>query len=168
MRVGSLVILAVLLCTGAGSSKAPAPDLRMPKDDSGRYILQDVVQAEGISAEELFARARAWVAQTYRSANDVVQLEDKATGRLVAKGFDHLEGMLYSADVWHTLTIEIKEGRWRYTMTNFDARGPQFDMPLEKYSIGKMHEKAATSARAVVEDLKTAMQKPTPAASADW
>jgi len=172
-RIHAVALLGAALALGAGKAdvQEAAP---IPKDPTtGRYSLQGVVQAEGATSAELFARARAWVAQTYRSAQDVVQLEDASTGRLVAKGnFEIRGGLGMTVTIWHLLTIETKDGRYRYTLTDFESElvgNGTGRKPVEDPGANpKFLAKIGAEARTVVAGLKAAMQKPTPAADKDW
>jgi len=86
-----------------------------------------VVIADGVSKDELFNRAKRWVALTYKSANDVIQLSDKDAGSLVAKGtilvpFPYNGFVKTDSYLNHTLTIDIKDGKYRYELNDFIVR----------------------------------------------
>ena len=64
-----------------------------------------------IEKNELFARALNWVARTYNSANNVIQLKDPEGGQIICKGlgsasFDFGFTRYFS----YTMIIDIKEG----------------------------------------------------------
>ena len=86
---------------------------------SVRY--KGVIEAPGLTATDIYNRAKKWVAQNYRSSKDVIQLNNKETGEIIVKGYATLKYShpLY-AGIWrsyHILLIQIKDGKYRYEMT---------------------------------------------------
>lgn len=80
-----------------------------------------VVQAEGLSADEIFSRARAWVATTFNSSNDVTQLAENNMIVLKAmQQFDYKLNGLTGSDnrVNYTFTVECRDGRYRVSISN--------------------------------------------------
>lgn len=73
-----------------------------------------------ISAAKLFEQAKLWFAQTFNSANDVIQLSDKEAGQLVGKGvFTFYQKKFDYGVVNYGLTVFVKDGRYKYEMTSF-------------------------------------------------
>lgn len=153
--------------------------VELPRDEkTGRYTYQEVVKVEGASARDLYSQARAWVARTYVSAQDVVQLEDSDAARLIVKGLWQTSSGFLRPGGWirHTLTIEAKDGRYRYTISDlilaFDPPTGR-EVPLEDRNLGipyshKYLEDAARDARDTIASLKAAMAKASPAGSDEW
>ena len=133
-RISALIFLT--LCFAVfGQDKLP----EFPRNEKGEITYQEVVQVEGVSAAELRSRARAWIANTFRSAKDVVQLDDAEAGRIIVKGLLgatwNISKRLARTDYFrHTLTIEIKDGRYRYTLDSFALTSKQedTDTPIEE------------------------------------
>jgi hypothetical protein len=98
----------------------------MPIDPQTKQITyQGVVEVPGVEKNELYRRAYEWVAQTYRSANAVIQMQDKEAGQLIAKGLTDVTtrsiGMTFDAGVVrHTLTIYVKDNKYKYVLTNLE------------------------------------------------
>lgn len=114
-----LVVVLLLLIAGVAWGKDQEPD-PMPVNDEGAYEYSDTVEVEGATADELYSRAKAWVANAYRSAQNVVQLDDKDAHRLIIKGNSRETYlMMGQVTVRHVVTIETKDGRYRYRMTGF-------------------------------------------------
>lgn len=86
---------------------------------------QGVVSVPGVSRADIYSRAKAWVATAYNSAQDVIQLDDKESGRLIVKGNTIVPmrslGMEFGMRVHNTLTIEARDGRFRYTILVTDV-----------------------------------------------
>lgn len=97
-------------------SPAKAPQLldgtSLPFDETTHQIAyQGVVEVPGVTKDQLYIRAHEWIAKAYRSANDVIQMQDKEAGRLVGKGSSKAVARgLNVGSVRHTLTIYIQ--RW--------------------------------------------------------
>jgi len=64
-----------------------------------------------------------WFANTYRSANDVIQMDDAENKVIVGKGYSNIFFNPGQAELWYTVKIEAKDGRYRYTVNDiiYDA-----------------------------------------------
>jgi hypothetical protein len=147
--------------------------------DSDTHLItyQGVIEAPGVSKAVLYTRANAWVAKTYRSANDVIQMQDKDAGQLILKGLSRVTSRGANAGVVrHTLTIYVKDGRYKYVLTDFthDASaapnvasgGPLEQAEANLFGFGGLGSKktwadvksqADIDARGLVADLQKAM-----------
>lgn len=101
------------------------------------YTFKQVIVEENQSSSELFSKAKASIAIAFKSAKDVVQSSDETSKTIIAKGLFKC----YITDIitreWgycrFILTIECKDGKYRYTLTGFE----HFD-PLGKFSGGPL------------------------------
>lgn len=105
----------------------------------GQIIYTGIVQVDSAKKDELFNRAKAWFVTQYKSANDVIQMEDKEAGILMGKGlfvelynFGFLVGPV-SVNVYHTVKVYVKDGKYKYEIT--DLNGKYYERP-SKYSSG--------------------------------
>lgn len=91
------------------------------KTDSltGKYMITAVIPVDSLNKENLFAKAKEWIALTYRNANDVVQLSDKDAGKIICKGGFSTNLFLKQGWLMYTLILEFKDNRFRYTYTDF-------------------------------------------------
>lgn len=83
-----------------------------------------VVEVKDASQSDLYSRATVWFAETFVSANNVLQVREETTGLLVGKGsvaFDP-SGM-GAADVKGTInftvSISVKDGKYKYEFKDF-------------------------------------------------
>lgn len=152
----------------------------LPVDPQTHLITyQGVVEVPGVSKADLYTRANAWVANTYRSANAVIQMQDKEAGQLIVKGLTRVTvrslGMNADAGVVrHTLTIYVKDGRYKYVLTglthdgtgtpNIFSAGPLEQEIGKLYSMGnskkqwdEIKRQANQDAYRLVADLQAAM-----------
>ena len=75
------------------------------------------------SKDKAFTQARRWVAQNYRSADEVIQMSDKENGTLVVNGVHSFTpaGMLTNVENFeYSLTLDIRDEKMRLT---FDPIG---------------------------------------------
>lgn len=92
------------------------------KDELPNY--QGVINVPGKDAEELYATLREWVALTYNSANNVIQMDDPFSGKIITKGvYEYFYpqsalGMVVQIvnHLNYSLVIDIKPERLRYTL----------------------------------------------------
>ena len=113
----------------------PADADALPVDaHTHRITYEGVVAVPGVSQADLYARAAAWVAQAYNSSNAVVKQQDPAAGQLVLVGtrtatvrtvFEGVPRGSYAGVVRHTLTVYVKDGRYKYILSDLahDAAG---------------------------------------------
>lgn len=102
-----LVLLLPLMCF---SQDIPTKD--------GKVFYEQVDSLDGIAKAELFNRSKVWFVNTFKSANAVLQLEDKETGNLMGKAITNYEaGNLFSgpstSHVHYTININVRDGKCR-------------------------------------------------------
>lgn len=90
----------------------------------------EVVQAEGKTTDQLYSIAREWFALTFKSANDVLQMDDPVAGKLIGKGSVYVSESFVSGKgltavpinlEWYpgfTIKIEVREGRYKCDITD--------------------------------------------------
>lgn len=165
------LILVALASSAVGA--AFDPSTVMPTDqETGRFLYQEVVAVEGAPSSELYSRAKTWLAVAYRSSTDVIKLDDPQAGRLIAKGVFETSWMTGTTGINHVWTIEVKDGRFRYALTDFVFDNGYWSAPLEdsKKFIGAkkgLYVRVHDNAESMIASLKAAMQTPTPAGS-NW
>jgi hypothetical protein len=82
-----------------------------------------------LSSNELYLRARAWFAESYRSAQDVIQMDDKENGKIIGKGNIRYTSRIFVGSegtkgwIRYTISIQVKDGRYRYEITDFYHEG---------------------------------------------
>jgi hypothetical protein len=123
-----------------------------------------VVTVDSASAGQLYELARQWMARAYVSADDVIQYENKEEGKIIGRGV--WMTAFSSEKRWHVLTIECKDGRARYTFTDFvretnDATLGKQRKELEKITFMKKanREEFAKDAARMGADLEKALME---------
>lgn len=136
-----------------------------------------------ISKLELYGRARAFVTYSFKNSKNVIQMDDKEVGKIICKGSmtpssKGTFGMTYQNNVDFTLTIDLKDNKYRAIISDLyhSGLGSQKEYPggaieNEKPACGtlfipkkdweKMKEAIKKEATTYLEKLKVAMHKET-------
>lgn len=158
--------------------------------DAEPLEFSEVVQATGVSKDELYNRAKNWVVRVYNNPQKVIQLDDRTNGQISVKGLFTYPFRGCKNNINYTLSLYVKEGRYKFEMhdiyfTAFGSAGNQIDFGLltpnpevpkmRGYIRGTMqklwHEaqlKSEQYSTSVLESLKTAMSTETETQSDDW
>lgn len=141
----------------------------MPTKDGVIYY-SGVISADSTSAQVLYTRAHKWFISSYGSAQEVIQLADDDT--IIGKGFFTLllGGAMTSVEmeVWHIVTIRVKDGRWRYEISDFRTGDSSMELWAEavnKYMPRKVTDfvrRADDHIINLITSLSIAMSEPEP------
>lgn len=108
-----------------------------PWKDGGPYYTE-VIEADG-TKDELYVRARTWFAEAFRDSKNVIQMDDKDAGVIIAKGTHEF---VHDAWVLFTLKVQVKDGRFKYDLYGFDqevfAYAPGVGKKMYKYTAYEM------------------------------
>jgi hypothetical protein len=109
----------------------PADAAPLPIDPQTKLITYEgVVPVPGVSKADLYTRAQAWANRVYNLANaEITQQpnQDTETSALIIKGkrlavvrntYNNVLRSTYAGVVHHTLTIYVKDGRYKYVLSN--------------------------------------------------
>jgi hypothetical protein len=97
---------------------------KFPIDEqSGKIVYTEVVNIDSTSRSELYLRAKTWFVHNFNSANNVIQLDDKESGKLIGNALFDVRLSLMSKQnagfVRFLVEIQVKDGRYKYTFTDF-------------------------------------------------
>lgn len=99
-------------------------DLHLPEKD-GKVVYEQIDSFPGTSKEELYNRSKIWFVKTFKSAKDVLQLEDKDNGQLIGKGnFQYINSVFTAQATWicaFTAQIDCKENKARIKIYDISA-----------------------------------------------
>lgn len=109
---------------------------KFKRNETGQIEYSKVVQVEGVSKNQLFNNAKIWLADTYGDLDAVIELEDREQGLIIVEGYfralsNGSYGTEISVRVRHSLKIQTKDGRYKYTLYNLIA-----NYPSNQYSSG--------------------------------
>lgn len=86
---------------------------------SGKYQSTGIIQVDSLKKDQLFSKTKEWIALNYKSANDVIQLADKETSKIILKGNFSTSMFMKQGWLGHTLVFDFKDGKLRYLYTDF-------------------------------------------------
>jgi hypothetical protein len=96
----------------------------------GQIVFSEVITIENVGKDELYARAKIFFIDQFKSGKDVIQLDDKAEALVIGRGFSDIylsfgitENM--KTQMWYKIKIQGKEGRYKYDI---------FDIQFTSYS----------------------------------
>jgi hypothetical protein len=129
MKVFLCLLLFLVASQGIRAQALPQPLPGLPFDSlTNEPNYHGVVAVPGMSAAELYGRAREWVALTFQDAHQVTQLEDASRGVLIGKGYTRVivnvnsQGRGNIRLVSFTFRFDFREGRYRYELRDLGTR----------------------------------------------
>ncbi|WP_165836081.1 DUF4468 domain-containing protein [Marinifilum breve] len=136
-----LLVAIMLLCSFTGFSK--------------EYT--EVVNVDGKTADQLYSSAREWFAETFKSANAVLQMDDPVAGKLIGNGISQVHitvrSMTVPVDMSFSIKVFVKDGKYKYDINSI-LIGGQYKSTLEEY------EHACTYEGAKAALIKAGMRNP--------
>jgi len=118
----------------------------LPTDTTtGKITYTEIVLADSLSQNELYSKINEWFAKSYNSATDVIQLNSKEDGKIIGKGififpvifrYNNIKTPV-TIKVPYTLSIYIKENKFKYELTSFYVTTEMGQFPLESYNTDK-------------------------------
>ncbi len=129
MKKLSLMLLLFAAISVSFAQKNPepvAPD--MPIDDDTQLITyKEVIQEKG-TAQELYDRALVWAKAFYKNTSEVIKSNDPEKKEILFRSsvriYSHQKdgSKLTKNIVYYNFKLECKEGRYRYTITDFQYK----------------------------------------------
>lgn len=91
---------------------------QMETSQSERTI-QRVIEAPGLNKKQIYDKALEWMAKTFVSANEVIQLKDSDNGKIIGRGITEFTNGTATIPCEYSITIETKDGKCRVTCDQF-------------------------------------------------
>jgi hypothetical protein len=97
--------------------------------DTVSFNYSGVNIVDSASAKTLQARARVFVTENFKSAKDVIQLDDQDAGVMIVKGNivpivkSALAGTQEAGYVNFMVKLQFKDGKYKYTLSDFNHEG---------------------------------------------
>ena len=176
MKSLSILVLSFLLSLSSAAQKnaAPATVVKMPLDSGTQLVTYDmVVPVQGTSSAVLYKRALEWFHAYYKNPTEVIRENDAEKGKIVGKPRYKIynpadkDGLKTDAGaVQYTITLAVKEGRYKYELTAFNWKQPSYyaierwmDTKAQSYSPVYNHYLTQTDeyAKDLIRNLKAAM-----------
>ena len=143
---------------------------------------------QGANRNELYTRAKLWLFLTFGDAKDALKVDEKDAGLLVIRSYTDLPIQVSQStsqpvnqELGYTIILNFKDGRYKYTLTNYDLVSGGTSSSLEKeiiVQLGKPKNKGAiiakqytrsiaALAKLVAESIDTTLQIPV-AGNEEW
>lgn len=138
---------------------------KLPEKD-GKVIYEEVDSMPGIEKDELYSRSKIWLVNTFKSAKDVVQLDDKQSGQLIGKGnFQYEYVVLLTSGTWicsFTLQIDCRGNKARIKIYDISSRsaGEATAEYFNKHNAQKHIKPINENIVALLADFKASLKKP--------
>jgi len=166
----------------------------LPTDESGNINYNEVITLDSVTSDELYLRAKKFFVDTFKSANDVIQMDDKEASIIIGKGFNDIyikiAGPPTAIQMWYSIKIQGRDGRYKYEIYDISFKNyasqyaPSSSSPAEQAFEKSTYYKKNGEPRGVsekykiemtstinglVESIKAAMLKPaTTTTKDDW
>lgn len=92
---------------------------------NGKIIYSDTLQTTNATQSDLYLRAREWFATSFKSADAVLEMEDKEVGILIGKAYSDIPlsttGM-GKMKMWYTIKVVTKDNQAIYTFSNIQLQ----------------------------------------------
>lgn len=98
---------------------------------TGKITYSGIIKVDSINSQELYLRARIWFVHSFVSAKNVIQLDEKESGRIIGKGiFDVSDNNNHNSIVYvpiigtvdFTVEIQTKDERYKYVFSDFSYK----------------------------------------------
>ena len=132
--------------------------------ENGNVVYTEVVKVDSVNKKELYNRAKKWVVLKYKSANDVIQLDNKEDGIIIGKGNFGIRYYSRKPTIEHTLQIESRDGRYKFMISNFiysDIQNDKFtvkEFPKSWAGKKKLYRTLDEKVKSIIVDLKKSME----------
>ncbi len=179
-KIALIIMLMVFMCRINAQDTTLAGIV--PVDESGRIIWQGVVQVKDIEKEKLYNKGIEWINTYFPNPAGVTKRRSPESGIIeiaysIRLTDDHKGTRVPSHAVTYTFKLEFRDGRFRYTITDFnlktasrfplerwlDAAGPFYSLNNRQYL-----EQIRDVIEDMIEKMTTQITKPEPPDEEEW
>lgn len=133
--LASVLAIAIGFTADAQKKKeTPLPPPELPRDNvTNKITYEEVVDVQGKQADELYRKILAWFKMYYKNPGEVIRENDSIGKSVTGKPRFRIsnppdkEGTRTDGGlVQYTITIAAKDGRFKYTLTDFNWKGNSY------------------------------------------
>ena len=89
-----------------------------------QYGFSEVFKVPGKNADEIYVMMKSWVAESYRSANHVVQMDDRSSAKIILRpkikyAPTAINQACYTGWISYTVSIEARDERFKVDVYQF-------------------------------------------------
>jgi len=125
-----------------------------PVDEAGAINFNQVVAVDSVSQAELYARAKIFFANNFKSAKNVIEMEDKDTGTIIGKGNTNFTVLLTNITMSFSIKIQAKDGRYKYEIYDITYPGQYGNFPASDWFSEEAYYKKNGKPRSINETYK--------------
>jgi hypothetical protein len=117
-----LLTLTFLFCTTCLALKSQPNNLyNLPLDSaSGKISFDSVFNVPDLTKDDIYSRCKEWIANYFKSAKDVINMDDKESGILKMKGASKPPNEKSIAFVTYDLYVYIKDKKYKCVFNNLE------------------------------------------------
>jgi hypothetical protein len=110
----------------------------LPKSEDGKLNFNEVIQVDSIKQDQLYLNSKQFFVEVFKSAKDVIQMDDRESGIVIGKGFNDIYskmlGSSFPVKMWYTIKIQSKDDRYKYEIYDiyFENYPSQYVLPNGK------------------------------------
>jgi len=144
-----LILSAVLMLCGCASIRI------VPENEKQ---VSKVYDYPNLSKTEIYEKSRQWLAETYTSAQDVIQYQDKDSGKVIGRGSKTMYHNLSNPFLigiftcTYAIIIEAKDNKARITFNTYTLCADSIRQPLNNQN---MIDEMNTSLTEAAENFNT-------------
>lgn len=87
----------------------------------------EVIKQDSILKGELYKRAKLFFVNSFKNSKNIIQLDDSDSGIIVGNVEEHFkEGDMYILNISYTLSIAVKDGRYKYEIKDILLKGQRW------------------------------------------
>jgi hypothetical protein len=99
----------------------------IPTKDAETILLDTVLKVDSANKYELYTRAKIWVSDYFKSANAVIDLDDKDNGIIIGKGKSKIEvptavGQPFQTNCHYTFKLSFKDEKVKVEVYDFSYK----------------------------------------------
>lgn len=135
MKTLSFLIVALLLTGCAIPTYQPA------KETS----IENIIDVPGLGKDQIYNASKIWIAENFRSAKAVIEVDDKAAGLIIGNGqaaYACTGSLMCTVgySIRFTMRIDIKDQKFKATYSNLALtyNGPDWPLPQEAFDNTKI------------------------------
>jgi len=105
----------------------------------GQTIVTEIVKVDStLKKSTLFSNGLSWFAYQFKSSNDVIQMKDLESGKIIGKGiFEYVDQNGKSIPRHIIITLTVKDGRYKYEIELEIVREFQVELKASCMNCGK-------------------------------
>lgn len=88
---------------------------------------------ENATQETIYNRAKTFLVTTYKNPSSVIQIDDKDKGIISVKGIESYDFSDYKYKIHYTLTIAVRDGRYKYEIKDLILTGTRWSDFYKKW-----------------------------------